>query len=88
MHKGIEAILETVKTDRRLTALNSTGIYCLGNSWNSLENFACIQLIMEKFSREFIVYTAITWQNTVSLLSVLTVSKQTANALHIGVLSV
>ena len=43
---------------------------------------------MEKFSREFVIYTAITWQKTVSLLSVLTVSKKTANALHIDVLSV
>ena len=55
---------------------------------NSLENFACIQLITKKFSREFIVYTAIMGQKTVSLLSVLTVSKQTADDLHIGVLSV
>ena len=68
--------------------LNSTGIYCLGNSWNSLENFLCISSIRLKFSREFVIYTAITWQKAVSLLSVLTVSKKTANALHIGVLSV
>ena len=43
-------------------------------------DISCIRL---KFSREFVVSTAV-----VSLLSVLTVSEQTANALYIGVLSV
>ena len=51
----------------------------LDNSRNSLENFCVIQLIGGKFSREFIAYQLFIASKTVSLLSVLTVSKQTAN---------
>ena len=85
MHKGIAVILETVKTDRRLTGFRLVLALKMANS---LENFSRIQLISEKFSREFQELSRECALQTVSLLSVLTVSKMTATALSIGVLSV
>ena len=85
MYKGIAVFLETDKTDNRLTWFR---LVLAVEMENSLENFSRIQLISEKFSREFQELSRECALQTVSLLSVLTVSKMTATALSIGVLSV
>ena len=75
--------------------LNSNRTDCLDSFSNSLENCSRISCIRLKFSREFSVYiadmrktTANFWSKCCQSCQSLKDCQQTANALHIGVLSV